>query len=85
MSSSSKRPALGLIFYFALMFSLGLYFTFASVQGDFGLYRRVQITVSHHPVGHIMTGRQIVHQFPANARHGEYIAGSHTQSGDSTA
>ena len=43
MSSSLKRPALGLIFYFALMFSLGLYFTFASVQGDFGLFRRVQI------------------------------------------
>ena len=43
MSSSLKRPALGMIFYFALMFSLGLYFTFASVQGDFGLFRRVQI------------------------------------------
>jgi cell division protein FtsB len=43
MSSSLKRPALGLIIYFALMFSLGLYFTFASVQGDFGLFRRVQI------------------------------------------
>ncbi|NNJ68928.1 MAG: septum formation initiator family protein [Boseongicola sp.] len=25
------------------MFSLGLYFTFASVQGDFGLFKRVQI------------------------------------------
>jgi cell division protein FtsB len=43
VSSKLKRPALGLIFYFALMFSLGLYFTFASVQGDFGLFRRVQI------------------------------------------
>ncbi len=43
MNSSLKRPALGLIFYFGLMFSLGLYFTFASVQGDFGLFRRVQI------------------------------------------
>ncbi len=43
MSSGFRRPALGLIFYFALMFSLGLYFTFASVQGDFGLFRRVQI------------------------------------------
>ena len=29
--------------YFALMFSLGVYFMFASVQGDFGLFRRVQI------------------------------------------
>ena len=25
------------------MFSLGVYFMFASVQGDFGLFRRVQI------------------------------------------
>lgn len=43
MTQSRKRPALGVIVYFALMFSLGLYFTFASVQGDFGLFRRVQI------------------------------------------
>lgn len=31
--------------YFTLAFLLGLYFTFASVQGDYGLFRRVQITV----------------------------------------
>ena len=43
MGQNRKRPALGVIVYFALMFSLGLYFTFASVQGDFGLFRRVQI------------------------------------------
>ena len=43
MSGQSKRPALGVIVYFALMFSLGLYFTFASVQGDYGLFRRVEI------------------------------------------
>ncbi len=43
MSSNLKRPALGVIFYFGLMFSLGLYFTFASVQGDYGLFERVQI------------------------------------------
>lgn len=38
-----KRPAFGALIYFALMFSLGAYFTFASVQGDYGLFRRVQI------------------------------------------
>ena len=38
-----KRPGLGGVAYFALMFSLGVYFMFASVQGDFGLFRRVQI------------------------------------------
>jgi cell division protein FtsB len=38
-----QRPGLGVFAYFALMFSLGVYFMFASVQGDFGLFRRVQI------------------------------------------
>jgi cell division protein FtsB len=41
--STLKRPGLGVVAYFALMFSLGVYFMFASVQGDFGLFRRVQI------------------------------------------
>ena len=40
---SIKRPGLGGVAYFALMFSLGVYFMFASVQGDFGLFRRVEI------------------------------------------
>ncbi len=43
MTRSINRPGLGLITYFAVMFSLGIYFMFASVQGDFGLFRRVQI------------------------------------------
>ncbi len=43
MTNTLKRPALGVIAYFTLMFVLALYFTFASVQGDFGLFRRVQI------------------------------------------
>ena len=38
-----RRPGLGVVAYFATMFSLGIYFMFASVQGDFGLFRRVQI------------------------------------------
>ena len=29
--------------FFVTMFCLGLYFTFASVQGDFGLFERIQI------------------------------------------
>ncbi|NNL72823.1 MAG: septum formation initiator family protein, partial [Silicimonas sp.] len=36
MTSTLKRPGLGVVAYFALMFSLGIYFMFASVQGDFG-------------------------------------------------
>ena len=43
MSTIPKRPSIGVVVYFAVMFSLGLYFTFASVQGDFGLFKRVQI------------------------------------------
>ena len=43
MTSTLKKPGLGVVAYFALMISLGVYFMFASVQGDFGLFRRVQI------------------------------------------
>ncbi|MBM7068017.1 septum formation initiator family protein [Actibacterium sp. 188UL27-1] len=43
MSRSEKRPALAVVLYFAVTFSLAMYFTFAAVQGDFGLFRRVEI------------------------------------------
>ena len=43
MTNTFNRPGLGVVAYFTLMFSLGVYFMFASVQGDFGLLRRVQI------------------------------------------
>ena len=38
-----NRPAFGVLIYFAVAFSLGLYFTFAAVQGDYGLFRRSEI------------------------------------------
>ncbi|MDQ2088286.1 FtsB family cell division protein [Marimonas arenosa] len=41
--SRGYRPALGGMAFFALAFSLGLYFTFAAVQGDYGLFRRAEI------------------------------------------
>ncbi len=34
---------MGGVFFFVVMVCLGLYFTFASVQGDYGLFRRVEI------------------------------------------
>jgi cell division protein FtsB len=37
-------PALGPFLIFAVAFGLCVYFTFAAVQGDFGLFRRVEIT-----------------------------------------
>lgn len=43
MSTMRSRPAIGAVLYFALAFTLGVYFTFAAVQGDFGIFRRVQI------------------------------------------
>jgi len=38
-----RKPGLGVVAYFTLMFALGVYFMFASVQGDFGLFKRVEI------------------------------------------
>lgn len=37
------RPALGALFYFGAALVLGIYFTFAAVQGQFGLFNRVQV------------------------------------------
>lgn len=36
-------PALGILAFFAVAFTLGAYFTFAAVQGDYGLFRRAEI------------------------------------------
>ncbi|SER94891.1 Cell division protein FtsB [Tranquillimonas rosea] len=43
MTKSTGRPAIGTVIYFALAFVLGMYFTYASVQGNYGLFRRIQI------------------------------------------
>ena len=37
------RPSLGPALYFLLAFTLCSYFTFAAVQGDYGLFRRIQV------------------------------------------
>lgn len=39
----AARPRMGGMFYFALAMTLGGYFTFAAVQGDYGVLRQVQI------------------------------------------
>ena len=36
-------PAFSTFLFFAIAFALSLYFTFAAVQGDFGLFRRAEI------------------------------------------
>lgn len=43
MTPNRGRPALGLLIYFGFTLVLGSYFTYASVQGDFGLLRRIEI------------------------------------------
>ncbi|TCP61940.1 septum formation initiator [Rhodovulum bhavnagarense] len=43
MSGSRKRPGLGAAVFLGVSFSLAMYFTFAAVQGDYGLFRRIQI------------------------------------------
>ncbi|MBI6630444.1 FtsB family cell division protein [Pontibaca salina] len=40
----SSRPGFGALIYFAIAFLLCAYFTFAAVQGDYGLFRRVEIS-----------------------------------------
>ncbi len=43
MGRQRKAPAFSVVVFFAIAFTLGSYFTFASVQGDYGLFRRIQI------------------------------------------
>lgn len=43
MSVQRKQSGLGAVIYFFGLIIAGLYFTFASVQGDFGLFNRVRI------------------------------------------
>ncbi|MHA6325566.1 FtsB family cell division protein [Roseivivax sp. CAU 1753] len=43
--TNRTRPALGGLLFFALLISVGAYFTFAAVQGDYGLFRRAEIQV----------------------------------------
>ncbi len=41
--TSRKRPAIAALIYFPLAALIGGYFTFAAVQGDYGLFRRAEI------------------------------------------
>jgi cell division protein FtsB len=43
MTQTQSRPALGGIMYMVFALTLGGYFTFSAVQGDYGVFRRVQI------------------------------------------
>ncbi len=43
MTQSRKRPAVGMIFFTLIALSLAVYFTFAAVQGNYGLFHRIQV------------------------------------------
>ncbi len=43
MTHTQARHGIGGLIYFGLVLSLGGYFTFAAVQGDYGVFRRVEI------------------------------------------
>jgi cell division protein FtsB len=41
--SRRHRPAVGSIAFLSVMLLLGLYFAFAAVQGDYGVFRRSEV------------------------------------------
>ncbi|VDC31768.1 FtsB family cell division protein [Pseudogemmobacter humi] len=43
MTRVQARRSIGGLIYFAVAITLGIYFTFAAVQGDYGVFRRVEI------------------------------------------
>ncbi|MDG2406197.1 MAG: septum formation initiator family protein [Paracoccaceae bacterium] len=43
MAKLKSKKSLGLVTFFVITFGLGTYFTFAAVQGDYGLFRRAEI------------------------------------------
>jgi cell division protein FtsB len=44
MKRPDSRPVLGTVIFYSLAVVLGGYFTFAAVQGDYGVFRRVALT-----------------------------------------
>jgi cell division protein FtsB len=38
-----NRPALGSMLVMMIMIMMGLYFTFAAIQGDYGVFRRAEV------------------------------------------
>jgi len=42
MNTPRKKPAIGTALFLLVIGGLALYFTFAAIQGDYGVFRRVQ-------------------------------------------
>ena len=41
--AQATRPGFGSVIYFGIALSLSIYFMFAAVQGDFGVFKRAEI------------------------------------------
>ncbi|WP_299657499.1 septum formation initiator family protein [uncultured Tateyamaria sp.] len=54
----TARPALGTFVFFSVAFALAIYFTFAAVQGDFGLFRRAEIDAEARDLARQLTDVQ---------------------------
>ena len=50
MTTTLPRPALGTLLLIISAVSLGGYFTFAAVQGDYGVFRQVQLRAEERAV-----------------------------------
>ena len=50
------RAPIGAVAYFAAALALGTYFTFAAVQGDYGLFRRKEIDEEKHHLAEDLSG-----------------------------
>lgn len=46
--TTRHRPAMGALLFFAVCLTLSVYFTFAAVQGDFGILQRAEIDAEGH-------------------------------------
>ncbi len=47
----SERPSFSALLFYAVAFALCSYFTFAAVQGDYGLFRRVEFAAESEALG----------------------------------
>ena len=54
--TTRRRAPLGAILYFTGLLLLGLYFTFAAVQGDYGLFRRAEIDAQNRELAEQLAG-----------------------------
>ena len=43
-----NRPALGSLLFMVVLILMGLYFMFAAIQGDYGVFRRAEVNAEKH-------------------------------------